>query len=90
MQIVIGEPIVVNVHIFSSRLNVYATGAIILKDNNKTIATKYLNSLGSITFSLKSDELGIGIHELIVYYAGDKNFAASISDVMIRNIVDKK
>jgi hypothetical protein len=87
--VILGDPITVNIHIFSSYSNVYATGAIVLRDNGKTIAVQHLGQTGSTVFNLQSDVLGVGIHNLVAHYAGDKNFVPSVSAVMVKEITNK-
>lgn len=87
--VVLGEPITVNIHIFSAHSNLYATGAVVLMNNGKTIAVQHLGPTGSIVFVVQSNSLGIGVHYLSAHYSGDKNFAPSVSSPMVKEIINK-
>jgi hypothetical protein len=97
VNILIGNPITVTVHITApSGPALLATGVAVLQDNGITIGTQEIiplplvgpNVSGTV-FTLDSTTLGIGLHDLVVYYAGDGNFPATsfTSSELQKNIV---
>ena len=64
------------------------TGAVILQDGRHTVSVGRLANNGEFTFNLPSTVLGLGVHEMTVYYAGDQNFAAGLSNVLEVDIVN--
>jgi hypothetical protein len=92
--VILGNPITINVSIISppEELFVVATGVVVVKDfgslppestprDGYTIAVQPLVS-GSATIIVQSTDLGLGTHNLVAFYAGDNNFAASHSSVL--------
>lgn len=97
VDILIGNPITVTVNLATPSVPILlATGIVVLQDNGVTIGTQAIVPLPSIgpnvsgtVFMLDSTVLGVGMHELIVYYAGDSNFPATsfTSSDLQKNIV---
>jgi len=95
-NVIIGSLITVTVNLTTQNPNLAATGVIVLQDNGSTIATQPLaplllmgNNVSGTVFTLQSSVLGLGLHNLIVYYAGDINFPATsfTSSNLDKNII---
>jgi len=86
--IALGDPVIINVLVLSPGILLTPTGTVILQDGRHTVSVGRLGSNGQFTFNLSSTVLGLGVHEMTVYYAGDQNFAAGLSNVLEVDIVN--
>jgi hypothetical protein len=89
MAIVLGDPVIITVYVISTNPSKIATGAVVLKKDKQTLGTKHLDATGAVKFVISSKLLGVGVHEMIAYHAGDKNFAATRSRPFVREVVKK-
>lgn len=90
MATVLGDPIIITVHVISINPSKVATGAVVLKKDKQTLGTKHLDANGVAKFVISSKSLGAGVHEIVAYHAGDKNFAPSRSRPFVREVVERK
>jgi hypothetical protein len=86
--IALGDPVIINVLVLSSGILLTPTGTVILQDKNHTISVGRLGNNGQFTFNISSIVLGLGVHEMTAYYAGDQNFAPGFSNVLEVDIVN--
>lgn len=67
--------------------NVAPSGKVLLLDGGSMLASATLDATGSATFAIAGfgdpgEGLGAGTHNLTINYAGDQNFAGSVSPVL--------
>lgn len=65
------------------------TGVVIFKCSGKTLGVVNVDELGLAKLKISSDILGIGTHSIEVYFAGNKQFAASKALNIIKTIIKK-
>jgi hypothetical protein len=86
--IALGDPVIINVLVLSPGILIIPTGTVILQDSTHTVSVGRLGDNGQFTFNISSTTLGLGTHEMKVYYAGDQNFAPGFSNVLEVDIVN--
>lgn len=87
LTIALGDPVIIHVLVLSPGVLLIPTGVIIMRDGNHTVSVSRLDNTGNGIFNVSSTLLGVGVHEITVYYAGDQNFAPGLSGALEVDIV---
>lgn len=82
------EPIIINVNMISIDPRFTPAGMVILREGNITLGVKHLEH-GAAQFVLPPFTLHPGVHELVVYHAGDKHFLPSSSLIFTKEVIVK-
>lgn len=85
---VFGEPVIINVNVISVDPRFAPTGIVILREGNTTLGVKHLEH-GATQFVIPAFTLLPGVHELVVYHAGDKHFLPSSSPIFTKEVIVK-
>jgi hypothetical protein len=90
MNVALGEPIIIRTAVLEPGSLLVPTGTVILRNGKNTIAIARLDDMGNVVFTISSNILGVGIHEVVVFYAGDRNCAPTSSNILEVNVLNEQ
>jgi hypothetical protein len=82
---ILGEPLEIIAMIAAPSIDP-PSGVVIFKCAGKTLGVVNVDNLGLAKLKISSDILGVGTHYIDVYFAGNKQFAASKALNIVKTI----